>query len=344
MDLRFPGLRNALEAPGSGKKAVSDTGRELSSPHGGRWICRAKSGPRARGALKNTVEPIREIVYDQNQDPCGAYGGSVPAGSCAPPAPEGSCERGGSYGIFSTCSGRFGTAGRISKNHWHPPRQRPAACRENPKLHQNHIEVIVMLLKPSDVIQPVLTDGELQECLSTAQVLLKNMRDRADLHARGTLERYIDIAMGEIAERSVIKWIQSQGKFAESAVDKTSGRPDDGHDIILHGRDGRSIKCSVKSSLSVHYSKVEDFLQRFHLSSKKSEIRGINIQVYYWLDLSSTPRVVTPSERNMAIIGWLGRKDLTGIGEGQYATESRPVVEVELSNMRPMRTLLDILQ
>ena len=75
MDLRFPGSRNAFKAPGSGKKAVSDTGRELSSPHGGRWICRAKSGPRARGALKNTVEPIREIVYDQNQDPCGALWG-----------------------------------------------------------------------------------------------------------------------------------------------------------------------------------------------------------------------------------------------------------------------------
>ena len=100
----------------------------------------------------------------------------------------------------------------------------------------------------------------------------------------------------------------------------------------------------MKSSLSAHYNQVEDMLKQFHLASKKSEIRGINIQVYYWLNLSSTPRVVIPSEQNMAIIGWLGRKDLTGVNEDQYATESRPVVKVPLANMRPMCTLLDILQ
>lgn len=201
-----------------------------------------------------------------------------------------------------------------------------------------------MLLKSSDVITPVLTDEEMQECLSTAQTLLKNMHDRKDLHVRGALERYIDIAMGEIAERSVIKWIQSQGKFAESAVDKTSGKPDDGHDIILHSKNGHNIKCSVKSSLSAHYNRVDDILKQFHLASKKSEVRGVNIQVYYWLNLSSSPRVVTPSEQNMAIIGWLGRKDLMGIEEDQYATESRSVVKVQLANMRPMRSLLEFLQ
>ena len=116
--------------------------------------------------------------------------------------------------------------------------------------------MIVMQLKSSDVIKSVLTDEEIQECIGTAQILLKSMQDRGDLHARGVLERYIDIVMGEIAEQSVIRWIQGQGKFAESAVDKTSGKPDAGHDIIFHSRDGREISCSVKSSLSVHYDNV----------------------------------------------------------------------------------------
>lgn len=200
-----------------------------------------------------------------------------------------------------------------------------------------------MLLKPSDVIQPVLTDEEVQECLATAQCLLKSMQDRGDLHTRGVLERYIDIVMGEIAEQSVIKWVQSQGKFAQSAVDKTSGRPDSGRDVLFHSREGRSISCSVKSSLSVHHSNVADMLSQFHLASKQSEIRGINIQVYFWLDLSSKPRVTVPTEKNMAMIGWLGRKDLKGIAESAYATEARPVVRAPLNGMRPMRDLLELL-
>lgn len=201
-----------------------------------------------------------------------------------------------------------------------------------------------MGITAADVIGPILTDEEIQECISVAQILLKSVQDRGDLHSRSTLERFIDIVMGEIAEQSVIKWIRSQGKFANSDVDKESGRPDKGHDIILHSKNGYNIKCSVKSSLSVYRNQVENILEEFNLSSKRSEVQGINIQVYFWLDLNSTPRITIPSNNNMAIIGWLGRKELNGISEEIYSTEARSVINVKLKNMRSMRSLLDILQ
>ena len=200
-----------------------------------------------------------------------------------------------------------------------------------------------MALQISDVIIPTFTGEEIQAHIATAELLLKTMQDRADLHARGALERFINIAMGEVAEQAVIKWLQGQGKFAQSAVDKGSGRPDEGRDIVLRSNRGRDIECSVKSSLSAHLN-VEQILTQFHLSAKRSEIRDINIQVYFWLKLSSRPRITVPSERNMAIIGWLGRRDLEKVAESHYATEARSVVEVKLNQMRPMSSLLEYLQ
>ena len=201
-----------------------------------------------------------------------------------------------------------------------------------------------MAITAADAVGPILTDDEIQECIATSQILLKSVQDRGDLHSRGFLERFIDILMGEIAEQSVIKWFQSQGKYAESAVDKKSGRPDNGHDIILRSQSGDIIRCSVKSSLSVYYSGVEKIIKTFRLSSKQSEIRDINIQVYFWLDIKSKSRINTPSNNNMAIIGWLGRKDLSGVEEGSYATEARSVMKVRLSKMRSMNSLLNFLQ
>lgn len=201
-----------------------------------------------------------------------------------------------------------------------------------------------MAITAEDVVGPILEDNEIKECIDTAQQLLKSMGDRADLHSRSCLERFNDIVMGEIAERSVIKWLQEQGKFAQSAVDKSSGQPDSGCDIMLHAKDGRDIRCSVKSSISVLKSEMDDIIHTFRLSSKKAEIQDVNIQVYFWLNLNRSPRVSTPSDKNMALIGWCGRRDLIGREEGEYATEKRPIVDISLKELRSMNSLLDILQ
>lgn len=225
---------------------------------------------------------------------------------------------------------------------------RPAAEHEvekfGPMGGQKTRRATEMAITARDVIGPVLEDREIKECMETALRLLNSMHDRPDLHSRSCLERFNDIVMGEIAEQSVIKWIKSQGKFAQSAVDKSSGRPDGGHDIILRADDGRVVQCSVKSSLSVYKKEMDEIIREFRLSSKKGEIRDINIQAYFWLDLKGRPRVSTPSDRNMALIGWCGRRDLDGREEGNYATEARPVVGISLSELRSMKSLIDILQ
>ncbi len=195
------------------------------------------------------------------------------------------------------------------------------------------------MLTVDKVIKEKMTDGELKECIKTAEFLCESIVDRKDLHKRDYLERYIDILMGEIAEQSVIKWFHERGKFAESAVDKKSRKPDLGHDIILKSRDNKTILCSVKSSLSVYKSDMQDILDTYTIATKESEVCQVNIQVYYWLSPKSNPRSNVPNHENMAIIGWVANNDIQSFGT--YATEGRESPDqIKLRQIRSMESLL----
>lgn len=206
-----------------------------------------------------------------------------------------------------------------------------------------------MSLKSTDVVVVEMSDEEISECVQTAIKLCDTIIDRHDLHERDYLERLIDIIMGEIAEQVVIKWLHSNGKYAISAVDKTSGKPDAGHDIIVKAKTGRKTRCSIKSSLSVMKANAEDIISTFQLASKPSEMREINIQVYFWLRIfnkdlenGTKPRINTPSTNNLAIIGWASDKDIKKSMEiAQYSTEKRQTVDIKLCDLRPMSSLLD---
>lgn len=189
------------------------------------------------------------------------------------------------------------------------------------------------------IMGPILDPSEVLACVETAQLLCRSICDRPDLHERGMLERFHDVLMGEVAEQSVIKWLRSQGVPAESAVDKASERPDSGHDILVKGRQGEVLTCSVKSSISAYHADMDKILDTFSIATKASEICSINIQVYFWLNLQETPRVAVPSESHMAIIGWLGCKDFSGRNFVQYATEKREVANIKLRDLRAMETL-----
>jgi hypothetical protein len=200
-----------------------------------------------------------------------------------------------------------------------------------------------MAITGNDVVRLQLTDEEIRNCIIVSNNITPYINDRADLHPRDYLERFIDVLLGEIAECMVIKWFHQNNKFAESAVDKASPKPDAGHDIILKTRENREIKCSVKSSLSVFKSSPNDIINQFTIATKQSELRDTNIQVYFWLELSggNKHRVVVPSTNNVAIIGWVGSKDIKRFSK--YATESREAPEEKLNKMRPMNELLDLL-
>ena len=199
-----------------------------------------------------------------------------------------------------------------------------------------------MAVNQDTVIKIALSENDLSSCIDNTQILCETISDRSDLHLRSYMERYIDIMMGEVAEAAVIKWLKQNGKYAVSAVNKSSGKPDSGRDIILRGKHKQEIECSVKSSLSVYKDNINDILDTFTIATKASELRKVNIPVYYWLKLKGENRITVPSNKNMAIIGWIGENDVKEFGT--YNTENRQVAKIKLRNIRTMKSLLDYLE
>ncbi len=201
-----------------------------------------------------------------------------------------------------------------------------------------------MSLTSADAVQIALDDKEIHDLVIQANELALTIVDRSDLHERDHLERVINVLFGDIAEVMVIKWLQANGKSARSSVDKQSGRPDAGHDIIvISKRTGQEVECSVKSSLSF-LKTLEQIPNEFRLATKRSELKTINIQVCFWLKLFTRPRVTVPSTNNAAIIGWFADTDFEGDRFAQYATENREAPSILLKDARTMQSLLDNLQ
>jgi len=200
------------------------------------------------------------------------------------------------------------------------------------------------MLTYKDIVQFTLSREDLTYCIGTAKNVLENIIDRQDLHIRDDLERFINILMGEVAETMVLQWLRSNGKRAYSASDKKSEGPDAGHDLIIMDTQDRDLKCSVKSSLSYKLD-VGGILEICRLATKPSELRDINVQVYFWLTLNPTknsPRITVPSIRQSSIIGWFGKNDITKFST--YNHEQRQVPAVPLKNARTMSELLKYLK
>lgn len=200
-----------------------------------------------------------------------------------------------------------------------------------------------MPLQLSDVIHPSLPDNELATCITVASRIAPSIGDRADLHARDGLERFINVLLGEVAESMVLRWLREQGKCAMPAGDKRGDEPDAGHDLLLRHR-GRELRCSVKSSLSALHE-LPRVLEEFTLATKRVELRAVNVQVYFWLDVRGNGghRTTVPSLKRAAIIGWAGLRDVQQFR--QYATEARQApAGFKLHQMRPMADLLPLIE
>ncbi|MFB6349937.1 hypothetical protein ACFBZI_12020 [Moraxella sp. ZJ142] len=199
-------------------------------------------------------------------------------------------------------------------------------------------------LEISDIVQFELTRDDLAICIENAKNIMATIIDRKDLHDRDDLERFNNLLMGEVSEMMVLRWFHSNGKYAVSAVDKKSGQADLGHDLQLRHKDGHYIYCSIKSSLSA-LKDLQYIVNNFKLATKRSELKEINIQVYFWLVIQPTSnainRTTVLSLRNSAIIGWFGSKDLNSFES--YATENREVPTKPLKEARSMESLLPFL-
>ncbi|QSD34079.1 hypothetical protein H5A40_13375 [Pectobacterium brasiliense] len=197
------------------------------------------------------------------------------------------------------------------------------------------------MITEKDIVFISLDIHEFDECIMNAKSVCFHIKDRADLHERDLLERFNNILMGEVAEKMVIKWLNSNGKFASSSVDKLSKKPDHGHDILLKKNDSH-VYCSVKSSLSA-LKDIQYIIENFKLATKKNELTTVNIQVYFWLSINpkefGAPRLTVPSLKQAAIIGWFGQNDIKNFTT--YNRENRESPSVELKHSRPMISLLD---
>lgn len=193
-------------------------------------------------------------------------------------------------------------------------------------------------LNEGDIVFIEINKEEFRECLESAANI--KLSDRNDLHERDPFERFINVLMGEIAEKMVMKWFAKNEIKFKPAHDKTLNVPDGGRDIIVYNK-GREIICSVKSSLSYKLS-FSRIIEICKLATKKSELRSINIQVYFRLVLEppiNENRYTVPNIKNSAIIGWFGEKDLEDFTS--YSTEKR---QVPLASLRKSRTMLSLLE
>lgn len=197
-----------------------------------------------------------------------------------------------------------------------------------------------MAVRADQIVTVSLPDDEVQEAISIAARIADSIADRADLHSRDYLERFVDCLMGELAERMVIGWLTSNGKYATSAIDKNAPNPDPGHDMWLKNNAGGQIKGSVKSSISLEKSNPSDILRTFTLASSPAEVRDVNIQVYFWLVTRSTPRVGVPSLRNSAIFAWAPGGELGAGSFAPYRGEARMAPRRHLADLHPMEELL----
>lgn len=199
------------------------------------------------------------------------------------------------------------------------------------------------MIAVKDVVFVPLNPQNLNTAIDNAQIILDSIIDRGNLHSRDKLEQFNNILMGEIAEQMVMQWLSDNGKFVQSSVDKNSGVADLGHDLYLKNRKNNEIiTCSIKSSLS--YSKgLDGILQYFKLATTPTELRSVNIQVYFWLDLNPQigSRTTVTSFKHSAIIGWFGYNDL--IEFDSYNREKRLAPVQTLQNARTMQELLDYL-
>mgnify|MGYP001076504756 CR=1 FL=1 len=201
-----------------------------------------------------------------------------------------------------------------------------------------------MTVQSNDVIAiaDLLKDDDLSEAVRAALAILQKITDRPDLHQRDPLERFINLLLGEIAERAVYVWL-ARGSKEVARVQKNPGGPDPGYDLIVKGSNGRPLTVSVKSSVSVYKSEINDILDTFKLAVTQAEARkaDIHIQVYYWLEPGAQTRTTVPSISKAIIAAWAFKGDLANVSYASYTpSERRPAPEIKLRNLRPMKDLL----
>ncbi len=196
-----------------------------------------------------------------------------------------------------------------------------------------------MTVLPENVICYPLPDTEINSAVTFAYHALthRHSNPRVD-----PLNRYIQVVMDELAERMVIQWLQTNGKFAESAVDKGATNPDLGHEIWVTDIRGVKVRAAIHTFLSTNKSEMPEMLESHSLSVETDHLCGINFSVVYWLQLREKPRVKLPSLQQSAIIGWASDKNFREAAKAQPANGGK-YAALKFGDLRPVEELLQFL-
>lgn len=198
------------------------------------------------------------------------------------------------------------------------------------------------MLQNNDIVPVTLTKDEFDQCVVTALEISHSIVDRHDLNGRDHLDRFINLLQGECAEHAVRSYFNSH-EIAAVSPDKLARRgPDKGIDLYLPAPNrSKPLICSVKSSTSYAFSPPA-LLDEMTLASTPKEVRDINIQVMFWLELKKRPRQVVPSLRNAAVIGWFTPDQLTTFAP--YSTQRREQSQIPLRQAHSMAELVKLLR
>jgi len=195
-----------------------------------------------------------------------------------------------------------------------------------------------MTVLPDDVIPFCLPDTEFNQAVTFAyHVLAHQNNTHSDL-----LHQWVQELMEELAERMVIHWLRSNGKFTEPVTDKGATHPKRTHEIWVTDIRGVKVKAAIYTTLSTNKSDIPSILRTHSLSVDPDKMCGINFSVGYWLQLWEKPRVKIPSLQRAAIIGWASDKNFREAVKSRE-THHHNYVAIKFCDLRPVNELLQFL-
>lgn len=197
-----------------------------------------------------------------------------------------------------------------------------------------------MPISPDDVVRLSCPVSEFYSAITYAYHVLTHQDANPSVVQYDPLHDFTKLLLDETAERLVLAWLQAQGKFAETAIEKGSSVPDLSHEIWVSDIRGVKVKASVQTFLSTNKSVIEEILQTHWFSMNTDKVCGINFSVVFWLQLKEKPRIQLPSLRQVALMGWISDKNLRELGNIKGAgAEKRNSIK-----MAELRTLHELLQ
>jgi hypothetical protein len=194
-----------------------------------------------------------------------------------------------------------------------------------------------MSLSPENVISFDLARSEFHSAITFVYHVSTHTVSEDD-----TLQYFIRILMGELAEQKVLQWLQAKGKTFGLIVDKGATKPDLSHEVRLSDVRGKQITARVHTFFSTGETDITKILKTNLFVLDANDLRGINIAVYFWIPEGHDGFGRLPSLQHAAIFGWASDKNFREAGVSQRQSVGKEY-SIQLSNLRPLDELLQFL-